>query len=144
MPASSAFWPLFGEAFSIRWTRNLSIRMGSWPLSILMFRRSYSSSEPSADGFSSSSLSFSCCMVEICAKVRFSNFAAMQTVVFKDLGEMPYQQAWDYQESLLKANVQIKSAGGGDETTHYLLFVEHPPVYTLGKSGHEENVLINE
>jgi len=83
----------------------------------------------------------------------------MQKVVFKDLGQMEYQQAWDYQEALLQENVRIKAearqraevlavgavAGNEDrETTHYLLLVEHPPVYTLGKSGHIENVLIDE
>jgi lipoyl(octanoyl) transferase len=70
---------------------------------------------------------------------------------FRDLGLMDYQQAWDYQESLLQENVKIKSARfsqdtGMDEnqenTRHYLLFVEHPPVYTLGKSGNPANVLI--
>ena len=54
---------------------------------------------------------------------------------------MAYQQAWDYQEGLLQANVRIKTEGG-PSTTHHLLFVEHPPVYTLGKSGSMENVLI--
>lgn len=82
----------------------------------------------------------------------------MQEVLFKDLGRMGYQEAWDYQESLLQENVRIKmearrtsedpelkaSVASGIGTTHYLLFVEHPPVYTLGKSGHEENVLIGE
>jgi lipoyl(octanoyl) transferase len=84
----------------------------------------------------------------------------MQKVVFKDLGRMNYQEAWDYQEALLKENVLIKTAArqraeagaGGDamgnagaveDTTNYLLFVEHPPVYTLGKSGHEEHILID-
>jgi len=84
----------------------------------------------------------------------------MQKVVYKDLGRMDYQAAWDYQESLLQENVRIKTEArqraaelvaegevrtevvGVAETTHYLLFVEHPPVYTLGKSGHMENVLI--
>lgn len=75
-----------------------------------------------------------------------------QAVLFRDLGVMEYQAAWDYQEQLLRANVAIKSAyhttgampGAEPETQHYLLFVEHPPVYTLGKSGSEENVLIDE
>ncbi|WP_431215006.1 hypothetical protein ACQ86N_09850 [Puia sp. P3] len=82
----------------------------------------------------------------------------MQKVVYKDLGRTEYQAAWDYQESLLQENVRAKTVARqraaemtGDalapvdiaaETTHYLLFVEHPPVYTLGKSGHMENVLI--
>jgi lipoyl(octanoyl) transferase len=87
----------------------------------------------------------------------------MQKVLFRDLGEMEYRQAWDYQEELLHENVRIKTelrhhAGSlspaftGDtvpddlpvDTRHYLLFVEHPPVYTLGKSGHKENILISE
>ncbi|MFI5134119.1 MAG: lipoyl(octanoyl) transferase LipB [Chitinophagales bacterium] len=83
-----------------------------------------------------------------------------QEVIFKDLGQMDYKTAWDYQESLLKENVRRKSlvysleSGVNEDllptadsrlpTQHYLLFVEHPPVYTLGKSGNLENVLINE
>jgi len=83
----------------------------------------------------------------------------MQEVLFRDLGKADYKQVWDYQESLLQDNVRIKTeakqlaesmaAGGssaseGPVTANYLLFVEHPPVYTLGKSGHMENVLIDE
>ena len=83
---------------------------------------------------------------------RFRKFAPdMNTgnVFFRDLGMMDYAEAWDLQEALLQENVQIKSRAGepGSEkfsTTNYLLFVEHPPVYTLGKSGREENVLLNE
>ena len=86
-----------------------------------------------------------------------------QQVIFEDLGQMAYQPAWDYQESLLQENVRRKSearnmitVGLEDEgneltthdsrltTQHHLLFVEHPSVYTLGKSGNMENVLINE
>lgn len=81
-----------------------------------------------------------------------------QKIIFKDLGEMEYQAAWDYQEKLLKENVRIKtetrlmkqgevSDEGKEEmidTRHYLLFVEHPPVYTLGKSGNKSNVLIGD
>ncbi|HXB30220.1 MAG TPA: lipoyl(octanoyl) transferase LipB [Puia sp.] len=74
-----------------------------------------------------------------------------QLVYFRDLGVMPYTEAWNYQESLLKQNVDIKTRYYSpqqkqkkDSTTNYLLFVEHPPVYTLGKTGHEENVLLNE
>lgn len=73
---------------------------------------------------------------------------AKQPVVFRDLGVMEYRTAWDYQEELLRENIAVKTAGhAGDakgDTRHYLLFVEHPPVYTLGKSGSEENVLIGE
>ncbi|KAA2241858.1 lipoyl(octanoyl) transferase LipB [Chitinophaga agrisoli] len=72
-----------------------------------------------------------------------------QQINVDDLGLIEYQKAWDYQESLLQKNVQIKlaAARAADNvltTSHYLLFCEHPPVYTLGKSGHMENLLINE
>src|SRR5687768_4561492 len=115
-----------------------------------------------------------------------------QTVIFRDLGNMDYKKAWDYQEDLLKLNLEAKRSaeqmnkeqgisngevsqeldnppvetvpkeehikyqgssqlpslregmGMGSETRNYLLFVEHPPVYTLGKSGKIEHVLINE
>jgi lipoyl(octanoyl) transferase len=84
-----------------------------------------------------------------------------QFVRYEDLGQMDYKAAWDYQESLLQENVKRKSLryenaqqtfpGNVDSslpnqeaTTHHLLFVEHPPVYTLGKSGSMENILIND
>lgn len=76
-----------------------------------------------------------------------------QAVHFQDLGKMDYQSAWDYQEKLLQDNVKLKSmVHSSDEkvdplqlpTQHHLLLVEHPPVYTLGKSGKMEHVLINE
>lgn len=66
---------------------------------------------------------------------------------------MEYQAAWDYQEKLLQENVQKKSLvysqevetfDAGIQTSNYLLFVEHPPVYTLGKSGNKENVLLDD
>src|SRR5690348_16151429 len=77
----------------------------------------------------------------------------MESVEFRDLGSMEYKAAWDYQETLLQENLNIKSAVHTQDgevnakslpTKHYLLFVEHPPVYTLGKSGKIENVLIDE
>lgn len=73
-------------------------------------------------------------------------------VQFEDLGLRPYKEIWDYQEKLLKQNTDSKLAArlaGADaasdmtSTTHHLLFVEHTPVYTLGKSGDEKHVLIN-
>jgi lipoyl(octanoyl) transferase len=71
----------------------------------------------------------------------------MQQVVFRDLSVMEYGEAWQYQEALLKEATGIKSLAvkNGEEakTTHHLLFCEHPPVYTLGKSGKEEHVLIS-
>lgn len=73
----------------------------------------------------------------------------MEQVIFEDLGRKGYQEAWDYQESLLKENVRVKTEArergdGVVGTVHRLLFVEHPPVYTLGKSGHMENVLLDD
>lgn len=89
-----------------------------------------------------------------------------QSVQFRDLGKMDYKTAWDLQESLLQENVSVKSEARNLEslkinsevhdsyylnpdpksikTIHHLLFVEHPPVYTLGKSGKIENVIIEE
>lgn len=88
-----------------------------------------------------------------------------QLVQFEDLGNMPYKEAWDYQETLLKKNLDVKAAQRSiadsqkpvvdsdpipdaqfpiPNTNHYLLFVEHPPVYTLGKSGDVKNILISE
>lgn len=78
-----------------------------------------------------------------------------QQVLFKDIGSLRYKDAWDYQEKLLQENVLVKSrlreledTGEESDTTlstiHHLLFVEHPHVYTLGKSGHMENVLLTE
>lgn len=76
----------------------------------------------------------------------------LQQVIFKDLGYKEYKEAWDLQESLLQANVQIKTAARiGNEnydpktlpTKHYFLLCEHPPVYTLGKSGKLEHLLMN-
>lgn len=67
---------------------------------------------------------------------------------FIDLGLIEYQQAWDYQTNLFNAILEVKSqnrvATGADQQTtgNYLLFCEHPHVYTLGKSGNEENLLI--
>src|SRR6059058_1300064 len=69
-----------------------------------------------------------------------------ETVLFQDLGVAGYQQAWDYQETLLQQNLALKKNASNETaaTTHHLLFVEHPPVYTLGKSGKMEHVLIDE
>jgi lipoyl(octanoyl) transferase len=66
-----------------------------------------------------------------------------QTVLFQDLGVMDYRQAWDYQEALLQEALEAKRNESA-ATKHHLLFVEHPPVYTLGKSGKLEHVLIGE
>ncbi len=71
-----------------------------------------------------------------------------KSVILKDLGLMDYAQAWDYQEGLFKEIVQTKIDNRRNNTTtptdNYLLFVRHPHVYTLGKSGDPENLLIDE
>lgn len=71
-----------------------------------------------------------------------------KSVILKDLGLMDYAQAWDYQEGLFKEIVQTKFDNRRNNTTtptdNYLLFVRHPHVYTLGKSGDPENLLIDE
>ena len=70
-----------------------------------------------------------------------------QKVVFQDLGLIDYKEAWDYQEQLFQATIDLKKQNKKDEfgtpTTSYLLFCEHPHVYTLGKSGDEKNLLVN-
>ena len=76
-------------------------------------------------------------------------------VIFKDLGIIEYKDAWDYQEELLQKNVVIKTAIRNGHiaanipthdspltTANYFLFCEHPAVYTLGKSGNINNVLM--
>lgn len=71
-------------------------------------------------------------------------------VEFRDLGLIDYQQAWDYQESLFADTVALKirnrnlPAPEQSLTLNYLLFLEHPHVYTLGKSGKQENLLLDE
>ena len=61
-----------------------------------------------------------------------------------DLGMIPYKEAWDLQTELHKELVANKRSGYPTEQHHYLLLCEHPPVYTLGKSGSEDNLIINE
>jgi lipoyl(octanoyl) transferase len=65
-----------------------------------------------------------------------------QAVLFEDLGVKRYKETWDYQEALLQQNIQAKRLGL--PASQRLIFVEHPPVYTLGKSGKEAHLLINE
>jgi lipoyl(octanoyl) transferase len=93
-----------------------------------------------------------------------------QRIIFEDLGVIHYKAAWDYQEKLVKENLekkaearkamslqfsdistqpskfipQLSTLNPQFSTTNHLLFCEHPPVYTLGKSGHIENVLMDE
>lgn len=74
-----------------------------------------------------------------------------QKVFFEDLGVKSYKPTWDYQEELLLKNTQLKSSNRANDqpadqanTEHRLLMVEHPPVFTLGKSGKREHVLVSE
>jgi lipoyl(octanoyl) transferase len=75
-------------------------------------------------------------------------FAMNKTVQLQDLGIMDYKEAWEYQEGLFQGIVDAKIAnrreGTETETPNYLLLVEHPHVYTLGKSGDFENLLLSE
>lgn len=74
-------------------------------------------------------------------------------VRFEHLGEIAYKEAWDYQESLLQQNLDIKKRNRDKElsaiefvpeqTVSHLLICSHPHVYTLGKSGAMENLLVN-
>lgn len=69
---------------------------------------------------------------------------------FKDLGLTEYQTAFDFQQNLMQEIIDLKlknrdrTDGTYEQTPNYFLFVEHPHVYTLGKSGDEHNMLINE
>lgn len=70
------------------------------------------------------------------------------SVKYIKLGLIDYKEAWDYQEELFKGTIDQKirlRKGESDETTkNYILFCEHPHVYTLGKSGDENHLLLTE
>ncbi|WP_047416462.1 lipoyl(octanoyl) transferase LipB [Cellulophaga sp. Hel_I_12] len=69
-------------------------------------------------------------------------------VILKDLGLKDYKETWDYQEQLFKTIIDAKIKNRREElaleTANYFLFVEHPHVYTLGKSGDITNLLVDE
>ncbi|MCF7560580.1 lipoyl(octanoyl) transferase LipB [Sabulilitoribacter multivorans] len=71
-----------------------------------------------------------------------------KNIEIQDLGYKDYKQTWDYQEQLFKGIVDTKIKNRREEaglkTHNYFLFVEHPHVYTLGKSGDVSNLLLNE
>ena len=67
-----------------------------------------------------------------------------ETIIYRDLGIIGYQKAWDYQEKLLQEVIGQKIGKSIPDAPNYLLFCEHPHVYTLGKSGSEDNLLINQ
>src|SRR6185437_9766238 len=78
-------------------------------------------------------------------------------VIFEDWGLLDYKKAWDKQEALFAETVNLKTEirnrrvasegneyGGDTATPNYLIFCEHPHVYTLDKSGKPENLLLDE
>ncbi len=76
--------------------------------------------------------------------------SASKQIVFEDLGLMDYKTCWEYQENLFQKTIEAKIKNRKQEniskselTKNHLLFVEHPHVYTLGKSGDEKNLLIS-
>ena len=72
----------------------------------------------------------------------------MQKVTLIDLGLKDYKETWEYQEELFQSIIDVKIDNRRNdlknETSNYFLFVEHPHVYTLGKSGDMSNLLLNE
>ena len=72
-----------------------------------------------------------------------------KTVQLKDLGLIDFKKAWDLQEEIFQETLKIKTRklndGNNNEVTkNHLIFCEHPHVYTLGKSGSESNLLVNQ
>ena len=71
-----------------------------------------------------------------------------KTVKFEDLGLKDFKETWDYQETLFKTildtKIKNRREDAGLDTNNHFLFVEHPHVYTLGKSGDLSNLLLTE
>ena len=71
-----------------------------------------------------------------------------KSILLKNLGVKDYKETWDYQTDLLQEIVDVKISNRRNnestETKNHFLFVEHPHVYTLGKSGDLDNLLLNE
>ncbi|MGB5190700.1 lipoyl(octanoyl) transferase LipB, partial [Robiginitalea sp.] len=69
-------------------------------------------------------------------------------ITFEDLGFRDYKEVWEYQEErfreILDIKIQNRRTGSTSPTPNYFLFVEHPHVYTLGKSGDLANLLVSE
>ncbi len=69
-------------------------------------------------------------------------------IIFQDLEKKDYKTTWEYQETLFQQIVDVKIQNRKEEaqkpTPNYFLFVEHPHVYTLGKSGDFSNLLLSE
>ncbi len=75
---------------------------------------------------------------------------ANRAVIFRDLGLIDYKEAWDIQETLFqevigrKVNNRKLEVDQQEDPKHYLLFCEHPHVFTLGRSGDESNLVVSE
>ncbi|MFT5245187.1 MAG: lipoyl(octanoyl) transferase, partial [Psychroserpens sp.] len=71
-----------------------------------------------------------------------------KNVLLRDLKIKDFKETWDYQSALLQEIVAVKVANRrenlGKQTENHFLFVEHPHVYTLGKSGDLSNLLLTE
>jgi lipoyl(octanoyl) transferase len=84
------------------------------------------------------------------AEMVSSTIIQNKKIIFRDLGLLDYKTCWDTQEQLFNGIVEQKIANrelpeaARVPTKNYLLFVEHPHVYTLGKSGDEKNLLVNQ
>ena len=70
-----------------------------------------------------------------------------KTVFFKDLGLIDYKECWDYQEGIFLKTLKLKSLNrkknSNIPTKNFMIFCEHPHVYTIGKNGNKTNLLIN-
>lgn len=66
-----------------------------------------------------------------------------KTLIFQDLGLISYARAWAYQKALFASLIQHKTEHSNSPNLNYLIFCEHPPVFTLGKNGQAENLLID-
>ncbi len=68
-------------------------------------------------------------------------------LIFEDLGKKDYKETWDYQEAIfdeiINYKIGLKEGKSGSPPSNRLIFVEHPHVFTLGKSGSENNLLLN-
>jgi lipoyl(octanoyl) transferase len=67
-----------------------------------------------------------------------------RTVNYTDLGQKEYKAAWDFQEEVHSQTLKLREDTESNTHCGTLIFCEHPHVYTLGKSGQQNNLLINE
>lgn len=72
----------------------------------------------------------------------------MPEVIYRDLGLIDYKEAWDLQETLFRETVdqkiRVRNGESAESTKNYILFCEHPHVFTLGKSGDKNHLLLDE